>query len=55
MINLFFGIGGLIGPLIIIEFKETAMKTIGILILFTMLPVLALKSPETHHDDVEKK
>ena len=50
LINLFFGVGGLIGPFIVIEFREAAMKTIGILFLFTLIPFYFLRSPETHQD-----
>lgn len=50
MINLFFGIGGLIGPMIVIQFREEAMKAIGIIILFTIIPFYFLKSPEAYQD-----
>ena len=45
MINLFFGIGGLIGPLIVIKYEEHAMKAIGILLLATLVPFYFLRSP----------
>ena len=45
MINLFFGIGGLIGPMIVILYKEYAMRVIGIIMFFTIIPFAYLKSP----------
>ena len=45
MINLFFGIGGLIGPMIVIMYEEYAMRAIGIIIFFTIIPFAYLKSP----------
>lgn len=45
MINLFFGIGGLIGPIIVIFYKELAMRAIGSIIFFTIIPFAYLKSP----------
>lgn len=49
MINLFFGIGGLVGPLIVIEFGAIAMRVIGIIMFFTIIPFAFLNSPEGQH------
>jgi uncharacterized membrane protein YoaK (UPF0700 family) len=48
MINLFFGVGGLVGPIITIHFEHHAMKAIGIMMFFLIIPFLFLHSPETH-------
>jgi len=50
MLNLFFGIGGLIGPFIVIIFEEYAFRAIGIVFFFIVFPFLFLPSPETHQD-----
>jgi len=45
MINLFFGIGGLVGPGIVIIFQEMAMKAIGFICFFLIIPFFFLQSP----------
>lgn len=48
MINLFFGIGGLLGPMLVIEYEEHSMRYLGIIFFFTLIPFGFLKSPETN-------
>jgi predicted permease len=44
-VNIFFGIGGLIGPLIVIAYEEMAMRYIGLSCFFLVVPFFFLKSP----------
>lgn len=46
-INLFFGIGGLIGPGFVIFYHEYAMRAIGIVVFACVIPFFFLQSPET--------
>lgn len=57
MINLFFGVGGYIGPIIVIFFEAMAMRAIGIMFFFLIIPFFFLSSPETHQNvtKVEEK
>jgi hypothetical protein len=48
LINIFFGVGGLIGPVFVIFYKELAMRALGIAIFITLIPFIFLKSPEGH-------
>jgi hypothetical protein len=45
LLNVFFSIGGLIGPLIVIYYQHVAMAAIGVLMMFTIIPLFFLHSP----------
>ena len=46
LIHLVFGIGGLVGPMIVISYEHKGMLVIGIVFMLTMIPIWFLKSPE---------
>lgn len=48
LLNLFFGIGGLIGPAFVIYYQSMAMGAIGVVVFFCLIPFFFLSSPETH-------
>lgn len=55
LLNLFFGIGGLIGPAVVIYFEEHAMRALGILAFVALIPFAFLHSPELNHSEEKQE
>ena len=55
LVNLFFGVGGLIGPLIVIVYEEQALWAVGILYLICIVPFFFLKSPDERESHIQRQ
>ena len=55
LVNLFFGIGGLIGPFIVIIWEENALWVIGIVFIISIVPFFFLKSPDERDSHIQRK